>query len=79
MTLWMSKMIFPNLVIGLFFVAYILGELRSLFAKVLGNKMMTRFGPKYQTPIPYQENHTKKQERIIWIKRQFIWFDFNSF
>ena len=66
-------MTLPNLVLLLFLFAYIFGELRSIFAKVIGNKIMTRFGPKYLTPTPYQNEQTKNEERLVWIKRQFVW------
>eukprot|EP01080_Neovahlkampfia_damariscottae_P012581 gene12581-6401_t len=70
-TIWIFKVLIPLILMMSFVLFYLFGVLRSIFAYKLGNLWMKRMNIRYITPPGYSSD--EKMNKIIWIKRQFIW------
>jgi hypothetical protein len=74
MVIWFSKMTVPLFFIVIFAIAYLLGILRSLFARFIGYNLITFLKIKYIRPIPYKRNMNRCRRFLTWSVRQIIWY-----
>ena len=66
-------MLIPLGLIVLFIVIYIIGELRSLFARTIGYRLMKSLKIQYMRPPDFTSEMTKIQNFQTWFIRQVIW------
>jgi hypothetical protein len=66
-------MMIPIGLVLVFVIIYFVGELRSLFAGLIGSKIVKALGIRYMKPPSFQPIMTKTQEFKIWFVRQLVW------
>jgi hypothetical protein len=71
--LWVLKMMIPIALVLVFVFIYLMGEFRSLFAGLIGYRIVKALGIRYVTPPSFQPIMTKTQEFKIWFTRQLVW------
>jgi hypothetical protein len=66
-------MLIPVALVLVAIVIYFIGELRSLFAAIIGHRIVTVLNIRYRKPPSYSTVSTKLGETKIWFIRQFVW------